>query len=261
MKKEMTEQIRLQTKMEKEIIDQKQEMAEHRQVINKFDEQKKEFAEQKQLQGEMKKDIFEQKQEMKKEMAEQKQLQSKMEKDITDQKQEMKKELTELRGQIQQVHTTTQHIELFTGGPCELCEVFTFDQYTYSQRKGSGKESCSDPFYSHLNGYKFKLRIRYYGVRDNDIGAFLYLLTGEYDGQLPWPVDVTVRLELLNQAGDHHHVERTKTWKWRKNRTGGCADVDDSLMKYSDLEKRGDGVQYMMNNCLKFRLHLTVQAA
>jgi len=34
-----------------------------------------------------------------------------------------------------------------------------------------------------------------------------------------------------------------------------------NLMKYSDLEERGDGVQYMMNNCLKFRLHLTVQAA
>ena len=32
-------------------------------------------------------------------------------------------------------------------------------------------------------------------------------------------------------------------------------------VQYSDLEKRGDGVQYMMNDCLKFRLHLTVQAA
>jgi len=95
----------------------------------------------------------------------------------------------------------------------------------------------------------------------NDIGAELHLLTGEYDGQLPWPVNVTVRLELLNQAGDHHHVERTKTWKWGKDKRDGSEIIDIRLMKYSDLEKRGGGVQYMMNNCLKFRLHLTVQPA
>jgi len=93
------------------------------------------------------------------------------------------------------------------------------------------------------------------------IGARLYLLTGEYDDQLPWPVNVTVRLELLNQAGDHHHVEKTETWKWGKINRDTWEYIDDSLMQYSDLEKRGDGVQYMMNNCLKFRLHLTVQAA
>ena len=93
------------------------------------------------------------------------------------------------------------------------------------------------------------------------IGARLSLLTGEYDDQLPWPVNVTVHLELLNQAGNHHHVERTKTWKWGKGERGGFKDIDDKLMSYSALEKRGDGVQYMMNNCLKFRLHLTVQAA
>jgi len=101
----------------------------------------------------------------------------------------------------------------------------------------------------------------YYGGSHNGIGIFLHLLTGEYDDQLPWPVNVTVRLELLNQAGDHNHVERTKTWKWGKGERGRENSIHGSLMKYSDLEKRGDGVQYMMNDCLKFRLHLTVQAA
>ena len=31
-------------------------------------------------------------------------------------------------------------------------------------------------------------------------------------------------------------------------------------MKYSALEKREDGVQYMMNDCLKFKVHLSVRA-
>ena len=259
---------------DKKIAQLQQEMAEQRQLQKKeFAEQKKEFAEQKNLQSEMKKEITEQRQlvkkefaeqkhlqtEMKKEMTEQRQLQTKMKKEITDQKQELKKELTELRGQIQQVHNTTQHIEVHTAGPCGLCKVVTFDQY--SQRKGGGNEFYSDPFYSHQHGYKFKLRIGYFSSKYNDIGTWLYLLTGEYDDQLPWPVNVTVRLELLNQTGDHHHVERTKTWKWGNDKRGGYEAIDDSLMKYSDLEERGDGVQYMMNDCLKFRLHLTVRAA
>ena len=193
------------------------------------------------------------------EVAEQRQLQTEMSREITEHKQETKKELTELRGQIQQVHNTTQHIEEHTTGLGALCEVLTFGQY--SQRKGTGEEIYSDPFYSHQHSYKFKLRIKYYGGSYNDIGAYLHLLTGEYDDQLPWPVNVTVRLELLNQAGDHHHVERTRTWTLGKGERDGHKKIDTSLMKYSDLEERGDGVQYMMNNCLKFRLHLTVQAA
>ena len=214
--------------------------------------------------AQLQQEMAEQKQEMKEEMTEQRQLQTKMEKEITNQKQEMKKELTELRGQIQQIHTTTQHIEVHTTGlygPCmgrTLRKIFTFDQY--SQHKWSDKEFHSDPFYSHQQGYKFIFLIHYYSSQHNDIGTWLYLPTGEYDDQLPWPVNVTVHLELLNQAGDHHHVERTKTWKWGKDGRDKYERIDDSLMKYSALE-RSYGVQYMMNNCLKFRLHLTVQAA
>ena len=242
MKKEMNEQGQVQVQIRREMAEQKQEMkgemTEQRQL------QKNEFTEQKHLQTEMKK-----------EMTEQRQLQIKMEKEITDQKQEMKKELTEPRGQIQQVHNTTQLIGMFTAGLGGLCKVFTFGQYR--QHRGSGPVD-SDQYYSPQHGYKFQFRIFYH---DSNIGAWLYLLHGEYDDQLPWPVHITVRLELLNQAGDHHHMERTKTWKRGKDERGGFGHIDANLMQYSDLEKRGDGVQYMMNDCLKFRLHLTVQPA
>jgi len=199
------------------------------------------------------------------EMAEQRQLQTQMEKNMTEQQQlqsdmrnDTEKELTELREQVQQVHDTTQHIGLYTAGLCLPCKVFTFDQYSQRKGTGSSKEVFSDPFYSHQHGYKFKLRIRHYS---SDIGAYFHLLTGEYDDQLPWPVHVKVRLELLNQAGDHHHVEKTRSLKWGKDKRNSCEAIASYLIKYSDLEKRGGGVQYMMNDCLKFRLHLTVQAA
>ena len=203
-----------------------------------------EMTEQRQLQTEMKNEV-------KKELAEQKELQAKM---ISEQKQETMKELAELRGQIQLVHNTTQHIEVHTAGLCALCKVFTFDQY--SQRKGKYSWVHTDPFYSHQHGYKFTLSIFYGG---NTMWPYLWLLEGEYDVQLPWPVNVKAHLELLNQAGDHNHVERIKTWNWGKNERGRKNMFNGFI--YSHLEKRGDRVQYMMNDCFKLRLHLTVQAA
>ena len=155
-----------------------------------------------------------------------------------------------MKTDIEKVKHTTHHIEQHTsGGACTGSEVLTFTQY--SKRKCSNCIVESDPFYTR---YKFKLWISYYISHHNDIGADLYLMEGEYDDQLNWPVEVKVQLELLNQNGDHHHVVRTENMKWNKDRRGTYNIIDGSLMKYPDLEKSSDGVQYMMNDCLKFRL-------
>ena len=192
------------------------------------------------------------------EMTNLKQMQAETVAKIDKQKQmqaEQKRELTELKDHIQKVQHTAHHIEQHTaGGACSICEVFTFTQYAL--RKYCDEVVYSDPFYSC--GYKFQLRIRYYSSRHSDIGVFLELMKGEYDDQLHWPVKVEVRLELLDQAGDHHHVERTENVERTKDKRNRYFAIDESLMKYSDLERRGDGVQYMMNDCLKFRTHVTV---
>ena len=178
--------------------------------------------------------------------------------EIVEQKQETMRGRVELRGQIQQVHATAQHTAVLTAGLCALCKVFTFDKY--SQHKGKNEWVYSDPFYSHQHGYKFGFNIFYCDSSTNLISAWLQLLVGEYDDQLPWPVSVKVCLELLNQAGTQHNVKRIKSWNWEKDKRGFNAKIDGSLMTYSALEKKSDGVQYMMYNCLKFRLRLTVQA-
>ena len=211
-----------------------------------------------QLQEEQKKLQTEMKTEMKMKMDEirtaitheQKQMQAEVNTRIDEQKRELKTD-------IKRLEHITHHIEQHTS--CRICtvnEVFTFTQY--SKRKCSGCNVFSDPFYTHHHGYKFQLRIRYYTSSDNVIVAYLYLINGEYDDQLNWPVEVKVQLELLNQNGDHHHVVRTKNMKWNKDKRDTYKTIDGSLMKYSDLEKSSDGVQYMMNDCLKFRLHVTI---
>ena len=191
---------------------------------------------------------------------------------LTEVQTDLSRKVVELKGDIREVQLTTHHIEQHAaGGTCSGSGVITFT--LYSKMRGSDTKVYSNPFYSHHSGYKFKLMIWYFTLRVNhildsaggflielngQIAASLYLMKGEYDDQLPWPAEAKVQLELLNQAEDHHHVMRSKKLKWIKDKRDTLYTIDNSLMKYSDLEKHCDGVQYMMNDCLKFRIHVTV---
>ena len=143
---------------------------------------------------------------------------------------------------------TQQHVT-----SCSGSEVFTFPQYFL--RRGSETEADSGPFYSHRRGYKFKLRICYY---EKDIGAELLLLTGLFDDELRWPMLVRVRLEILNQAEDRHNVVKGNTIEWRKYEREWNKVIDDCMIKYSTLERQGGGIQYMMNDFLKFKIITTI---
>ena len=188
------------------------------------------------------------------EMADMKKLQTEMKPKFDEQKQLLNKhtrELTELKGHIQMVEHMTRHVEQHTvGGICSACEVCTFTDY--SKNKGGDTLVFSDLFYSHHHGYKFKLGIRY---ASGDMKTSLVQLKGEYDDQLHWPVEVKVRLELLNQAGDCHHVVKTENWKVNASSTYVIIFL---IMSYRELEKKGDGISYVMDDCLKFRIHVTV---
>ena len=284
LKKEITEQ---KEELKNEITEQEEELK--KEIAEQKEELKKEMAKQKgelrrgitkeiaEQKEELKKETAEQKEELKKEMAKQKEeLRRGMTKEIVKQKEElkiiveqneelkkeiikqagMKKEFADLKG-VEKLSTTTQYIALHSTGLCELIKT-TFNNYI--NRKEKSLKMFGDAFYTHECGYKLRLIIENYPDPNNDIGAFLCLERGEYDDRLSWPVKVKIHLELLNQVGDDRHVERSKSFQWKKEERGNTETIDDSLMKYADLERRGVGVQYMRYDCLQFRLHLTVQA-
>ena len=284
LRQDMTEQKQLQTEMRKEMAEQMQEIAglkqqqvkgiaalkvgqEHegsqvKDVIAALSQQvEREKGTMTDLQTKTRDEMKELQTEMKTKMDEQKQIQTEM-KTIMD---KQKREVVELKAQVQEVQHTTQHIEEHTAGSCShrggefsVCKVFTITNYGEHSSSSTGA-GVGKLFNSYYHGYKFKLNISFYETPHNKIGAFLHLLTGEFDDQLHWPVEVKVRLELLNQAGDHHHLQRTERFEWEEvNERDEHRIIDGSLRKYSDLERKGDGVQYMMNDNLKFRVHLTV---
>ena len=116
----------------------------------------------------------------------------------------------------------------------------------------------SAPLYTHYQGYKFKLQITYYSSPHNDIGAALYLMKGENDSQLNWPLKVKVRLDLLNQAADHHHVVRTSDLQWNKWEKEQSRTIDTNIIKYATVERCKGSVHFLKNDCIKFKIDVTV---
>ena len=130
--------------------------------------------------------------------------------------------------------------------------------YQYSILKGSERSELSDSFYTHYEGYRLRLLIHFYGKPYNDLGAKLRLIHGEYDEQLKWPVKIKVRFKVLNQADDQRSVVKVVTCVWGWLERGTDVEIHNCLMKYKTLERANYGVQYMMNDCLKFKISVTI---
>ena len=119
----------------------------------------------------------------------------------------------------------------------------------------------SDPFYSHTGGYKFQLSIDTNGwqeARGTHITADLDLVTGEYDGDLSWPIQITAHLQLLNQRGDHRHVvARLKCSGVTKGKI--YREFARKFIAHSELGyDAAKDTEYLKDDCLRFRLYLKV---
>ena len=172
---------------------------------------------------------------------------------------EMQEELKALSTVVnEEVKSRVKHIEEHT---CPGCTVFEFNNYQYNKEmaeKDDWTDSLSDKFYSYKSGYAFKLQIRYYEAKYSDIGAFLLLVEGEHDDELHWPVKVSVTLELINQAGDNHQgLRKCKVLEWGKGQRYEKS-INDTVIEYAEMEKTRDNVQYLVNDCFKFRISLLV---
>ena len=164
----------------------------------------------------------------------------------------------EVAEELAEVKCNVQHIQ---GHTCLGCKVLEFKDYEIHKTEArlNNKDSYSDVFYSHQNGYAFQLIVRYYGPPHNDIGAFLSTVKGGNDDQLRWPVIVSVTLELLNQAVDHSHFKKQcKVLKLGKDGRGTQREINQNLIKYANLEKGGDNVQYIVDDSFKFGISISV---
>ena len=79
----------------------------------------------------------------------------------------------------------------------------------------------SPGMYTHRHGYKFCIGVDANGVeraRVRGISVHLYVMVGEYDEDLKWPVEATFTVGVIRQARQRN-VEHSKKIRWTRPKT------------------------------------------
>ena len=67
-------------------------------------------------------------------------------------------------------------------------------------------------FYTHSHRYRMCLEVYPKGIGDGKgthVSVFTYLMKGTFDDYLKWPFRGEITIQIVNQVGDHDHVEMT----------------------------------------------------
>ena len=129
-------------------------------------------------------------------------------------------------------------------------------------------EWYSDPVYSHFGGYKMRLRVDANGDGDGKgthVSVFVYMMRGDNDDHLKWPVKGTIKVSLLNQLedGQHHTVELCSLSHNVPKECSGCVTQGErgkdgwgqcQFIHHQDLYKVGKTCQYLKDDTLFFRV-------
>jgi len=120
-------------------------------------------------------------------------------------------------------------------------------------------------FLSHENGYKLCLRVfpsGYEDARETSMSVFIQHLNGSHDNDLPWPMQGTIQVQLLNQVKDKHHY--LSTISYNNSRDEMCAGQVTSheangmgephFIHYDDLFKTTTNKQFLRDDCVYFQI-------
>ena len=78
--------------------------------------------------------------------------------------------------------------------------------------KRSDKEWYSPAFYTHPRSYRMCVFVDPNGYghgKGTHVSIFMCVLCGPFDDHLKWPFRGEITIQLVNQAGNHDHVEKT----------------------------------------------------
>ena len=116
---------------------------------------------------------------------------------------------------------------------CQLLDKITSQQLSYSTRtfvmrtfsvekaKDKPGDWKSPGMYTHRHGYKFCVGVDANGeglTRGCGISVCLYIMAGEYDEHLKWPVEATFTVGLISQLRQRN-VEHSKRVRWTRPKT------------------------------------------
>ncbi|XP_076143941.1 TNF receptor-associated factor 6 [Alosa pseudoharengus] len=120
-------------------------------------------------------------------------------------------QLSETRRKLCSLEGTVRELEAQQYQGIYVWRVEGFSNHLRQQEAGQAIVLHSPGFYTGRPGYKLCLRLHLQTPSAarcaNYISLFVHTMQGEFDGQLSWPFQGTIRLAILDQAEGLHHVE------------------------------------------------------
>lgn len=125
----------------------------------------------------------------------------------------------------------------------------------------------SEPFYTHICGYKMHLEVKASGNatgKGTHVSVYVHLMKGENDANLAWPVGADVAFKLLNQhtAGENDieskvsfvpgnaAANRVLDGKLAGTGRGYAQFVTHPALNFDPIR----GIQYLKDDCLQFEV-------
>ena len=143
-------------------------------------------------------------------------------------------------------------------------ESFVFKMTNYSSKKKNKEIFFSDPFYSHLNGYKMRVKIHVNGTGSGEgthISVSILFLKGPHDQSLQWPFLGEVTFTILNQMGDYNHFKRFISAQGNEDVKLGHLDIETFLSHSLLSEEWPDNVLLLKNDTLFFRVSVNLSGS
>lgn len=126
-----------------------------------------------------------------------------------------KTQLTEVRRKLGSLEEATRELEAQQYQGVYVWRLENFSAHLHNQEAGQPVVLHSPPFYTGRPGYKLCLRLHLQTPNaprcSNYISLFVHTMQGEFDSQLSWPFQGTIRLAVLDQVEGQHHVEVMET--------------------------------------------------
>ena len=90
-------------------------------------------------------------------------------------------------------------------------DINTSERLLEFRVKYTEEEVYSTAFYTHTHGYRMCVNVDPNGYGDGKgthVSIFTFMMRGSFDDYLKWPFRGETTVQLVNQAGDHDHVEK-----------------------------------------------------
>ena len=111
-------------------------------------------------------------------------------------------QIDEMAQEVQKLKTSVQQLTFHKVGL----------PVSFRVRQDVEERVCLPPFYTHSHGYKFCIDVYPQGYGDGKgthVSVYTYLMKGQFDDHLKWPFRGDITIQIVNQDGDHDHVEKT----------------------------------------------------